>query len=527
MLEKNKIIYIALFYLFIYLVINPLLLKAEPPDIKPWFKQAVILKTYQQSYDWRVPWSKGEITSQTGMGLVVSLSESPKNILPENLYLMTTAELVANATLIEATRKDIRVPFKAKLLRMDYAANLALIEINDAKFWKGLKPLEIFPVKSSKDYESKSIYSLNIKSHDEWDFESGTIERMAIEHREKSDAWIPTLKISGFSKSRHGYPVLQDNKTVAMILDLDRRVANAMPAGMLLEFLQGLRSNRFQNLTHRGFRWRRLPQGSINDYFGIPGHKSGILISQVLPHGTGSDVLKVGDYLTRIGKWELTHNGKINHPNWGISLFDLLFLDQYKAGDFVELSVIREKKPLILLTKINSYGGDSHLVPLKRVGFSPRYIIQGGFLFQELTIDYLSIWGNNWRTRAPLRLRLFLEQNKTVMIPDKNNNVNNSDLNNYSSKYKSRIVLVTQVIPDSINIGYQNLSNVIVIKINNQSIKSLTDVSEAFMKPINDFHRIDFIPGSERMSIVLPIEKMEESNQRIKNNYRIPKLFSL
>jgi len=296
---------------------------------------------------------------------------------------------------------------------------------------------------------------------------------------------------------------------------------------MLLEFLQRSRSNRFQNLTHRGFRWRRLPQGSINDYFGIPGHKSGILISQVLPHGTGSDVLKVGDYLTRIGKWELTHNGKINHPNWGISLFDLLFLDQYKAGDFVELSVIREKKPLILHTKINSYGGDAHLVPLKRVGFSPRYIIQGGFLFQELTIDYLSIWGNNWRTRAPLRLRLFLEQNKTVMIPDKNNHVINSGSNNYTSKYKSRIVLVTQVIPDSINIGYQNLSNVIVIKINNQSIKSLTDVSEAFMKPINDFHRIDFIPGSERMSIVLPKEKMEESNQRIKNNYRIPKLFSL
>jgi hypothetical protein len=29
------------------------------------------------------------------------------------------------------------------------------------------------------------------------------------------------------------------------------------------------------------------------------------------------------------------------------------------------------------------------------------------------------------------------------------------------------------------------------------------------------------------MSVVLPEEKLEESNQRIKNNYRIPKLFSL
>ena len=135
------------------------------------------------------------------------------------------------------------------------------------------------------------------------------------------------------------------------------------------------------------------------------------MISQVLPYGTGSDVLKDGDYLTQIGMLELTHNGKINHPKWGITLFDLLFLDQYKAGDYIDLSVIRDKKPLILQTKVKTYGNDSNIVPLKRVGVSPRYIIQGGFLFQELTIDYLSIWGKNWRARAPLRLRLFLEQN--------------------------------------------------------------------------------------------------------------------
>ena len=73
---------------------------------------------------------------------------------------MTTAELVANATLIEATRKDIRVPFQAKILRMDYAVNLALIEISNDKFWKKLKPVEFYPVKSSKNNQSKTIYSL-------------------------------------------------------------------------------------------------------------------------------------------------------------------------------------------------------------------------------------------------------------------------------------------------------------------------------------------------------------------------------
>ena len=159
MFKKDKLLYIVVLSLFIHILITQLQLKAEPPDINPWFKQAVLIKTYQQSYDWRIPWEKGGITTQTGMGLVVSLPElsetlSSENLQGEKLYLMTTAELVANATLIEATRKDIRVPFQAKLMRMDFAANLALIEINNAKFWNQLKPVEIFPVKSSKNDES-------------------------------------------------------------------------------------------------------------------------------------------------------------------------------------------------------------------------------------------------------------------------------------------------------------------------------------------------------------------------------------
>ena len=113
------------------------------------------------------------------------------------------------------------------------------------------------------------------------------------------------------------------------------------------------------------------------------------------------------------------------------------------------------------------------------------------------------------------------------MIPEKNNPKKNFNINKNNPKHQSRVVLVTKVIPDAINIGYQNLSNAVVLKINDESIKSLIDVSQAFLKPKNEFHRIDFLPGSERMSAILPKEKLEESNLRIKKNFRIPKLFSL
>jgi len=192
----------------------------------------------------------------------------------------------------------------------------------------------------------------------------------------------------------------------------------------------------------------------------------------------------------------------------------------------LKLAVIRKGKPIILQTKVSPYEEDGRTVPLKRVGYAPRYVIQGGVLFQELTMNYLSMWGTNWRSRAPVRLRLFLGQNKSVMIHE-NNKTGESTSGNKTFASAARVVLVTQVIPDQLNIGYQKLSNAIVLQINGRQIRHLKDVIEAFLNPESEYHRIDFLPGSDRLSVVLPVKELKQSNRRIQNNFRIPKLQSL
>ena len=441
--------------------------------------------------------------------------------------MLTTAEIVADATLIEVTRRGIRKPFQAKIVLMDYAANLALLQIEKTNFWKNLSPVELTPLKSVTNPDEKNIFTLKIKSQDEWDLESGKIDRIAVVHRKVSNAWFPMLKLNGVSKSGQGYPVIQDNATLGMILEAGKSEAKAMQAEMLLEFLRHASNDTYRSLAHRGFIWKRLPQGSTADYFQIPSEKPGIWISRVLPYGTGSDVLIQGDYLTKLGKWDISHDGKVKHPEWGLSLFDLLFLDQLKVGNSVALEVIRAGEQIVLQTKVSAYKENGRTVPLKRVGHPPRYVIQGGFLFQELTLNYLSMWGANWRTRAPIRLRLFLEQNNTVMNYEKNKTTENYTAIKNSTELPLRIVLVTQVLPDPLNIGYQELSNAIVLRVNGRYINRLIDVKDAFLFPQKDFHRIDFLPGAERLSVVFPAAELEKSNRRIKNNFRIPKLQEL
>ena len=163
---------------------------------------------------------------------------------------------------------------------------------------------------------------------------------------------------------------------------------------------------------------------------------------------------------------------KLSIRDWGISLFDLLFLAHLKVGDSVKLEVIREGKPVVLQTIVSAYEENSRLVPLKIIGTAPRYVIEGGFLFQELTLNYLRIWGANWQTRAPMRLRLFLEQNKAVSIYENNKTDISSTETKISSEHPLRIVLVSQVIPDPLNIGYQKLSNAVVLQVNGKQIRT-------------------------------------------------------
>ena len=153
-MRGKKILFSVMgYYLFGTIFLFTCTLQAKSLEIKPWLHQAVLLKTYQQSYDWRIPWEKRDIRTQTGMAIVVRLPQSAKSKVTESvdsqmLYLLTTAEMVADATLIEATRKGIRKPFQAKLVVMDYAANLALLQMKKVIFKVDLSPVEWTPVKS-------------------------------------------------------------------------------------------------------------------------------------------------------------------------------------------------------------------------------------------------------------------------------------------------------------------------------------------------------------------------------------------
>ncbi|HEX7927116.1 MAG TPA: hypothetical protein VF678_05955, partial [bacterium] len=92
----------------------------------------VSIRVTGQSFDPITPWVKQAEQNISGSGLVV-----------EGKRILTTADLVKNANLIEV-RKFGRYPdYQARAVLVDYELNLALLEVMAPAFWDGLKTLSM------------------------------------------------------------------------------------------------------------------------------------------------------------------------------------------------------------------------------------------------------------------------------------------------------------------------------------------------------------------------------------------------
>ena len=123
-------------------------------------------------------------------------------------------------------------------------------------------------------------------------------------------------------------------------------------------------------------------------------------------------------------------------------------------------------------------------------------------MFQPLTDSYLQSWGQEWKLRSPFRLNYYNNESPT--------------------KERPALVLLSQVLPDAYNIGYQDQKWLVVDKVNSRPIHRLPELREALQKPIDGFHVIEFVQGDSLRRMVLGGGDAEgEATARVLKRYGI------
>ena len=172
------------------------------------------------------------------------------------------------------------------------------------------------------------------------------------------------------------------------------------------------------------------------------------------------------------------------------------------------VKVLRDGQRLDLQLPLRAMRPEQDRVPPYLYGRGPDYVVVGGLVFEELTRPYLGAWGD-WARRAPPRLLVAIDREPEDVGAE-----------------TRRIVLLSSVLPDAANLGYQDLRDLIVERVNGRPVGSLADLRQAFASPRGGFHVVEFLAGQAAARVVLDAGEAEAAAGRVRKAYGVEKLDS-
>lgn len=448
------------------------------------------LQVTRQEYDPVMPWRK--YAEQTGHGTAV--------VVPGR-YLATTAEMVRDATLVQVRTFGRYPDYAARVVHRDYQVNLALLRVGDEAFWEELQPLRPAPERPPRGPLAVNRWRANGR------FESGSAE--IVDVRVASTAYgameVPTLRgTTAMSGLGRGEALTQGDTLLGLVTGQSEQALEALPARLLARFVAAHERGEKVTLAHRGFSWQRLNHPHLRTALGLPERGTGVVVREVFAGGSGAGVLQPGDVVHRLAGHAVDPEGQIEHPVYGAISFVALLNDSLEPTLPVEVERDGARRTLAL--RRSRFGPQDYRVPPPVFDAPVDYEVLGGLVLRELTLGYLRAWGRNWRQDAPTRLVLAYRLNGLRA----------------RGQPPGHLLIVSRVLPDRANLGYDDVTNAIVERVNGRPARSLAALREALATPLEGDHVLELLPGQSRGRLVLGASEQAAAERRVRNRYGIP-----
>lgn len=422
-----------------------------------------------QRYNFIRPWEKGAPTPRRGLGAVIN-----------NKRVLTTAELVENSTYIELELPGTGEKSPAKIVGLDYEANLALLEPIDgkSKILDNLIPLKLDDSVVAGD--TLEIWQVE-------DNGESVVTDVKVLSADVSNYFIPgstllTYRVKGslqYHANSFTLPVVKNGNLAGLLLSYSSKeqISNLLPAPIIQHFLDDLNQGDYQGFPNLGISYAQTLDEQLRKFTHIENQQGGIFVSKVLADSSaGKGGMKTGDIILKVNDHDIDSRGNYVDKKHGKINFSHLVRGAANVGDKVKMHIVRDGKPMDLEFEMLRKDPDDFLIDPYMFDRGPRFMIIGGLIFQELTLPYLKFWGNDWPTRAPLNL-VHAQAN-----PER-----------YEKEGRKKLVFLSQVVKTPATLGYEGFGSIIVTKVNGQAIHSIGDLAEALKKPnAQGLHKIEF-----------------------------------
>lgn len=429
-------------------------------------KSVVRVNATLQGYNQIQPWQKVAPANRLGLGAVI-----------EGGRVLVTSQMVADATYLELEKADTAAKTIAEVVAVDYESNLAVLKPADADFLNDRVPLTLTDSLKPKD------------EVEAWQFETnGTpvsttveISKAEIGRYFLDSAFFLKVQATGTVQYRSGsftLPVVKGGKLAGLLVSYSSKdqVSNILPAEIINRFMEDLADGDYAGFPNLGIQYSQTLDEQFRKFLKLEGDAGGVFVSKVVKGASAAAAgIEEGDVVLSIGGKDLDSRGNYEHEIWGKLSFSHLVRGAASTGDTLKIGILRDGEQQEIDLKLIRRAPESELIEPYMFDRGPNFAISGGLVFQELSVPLLKLFGNDWRTRAPIKLLMA-----------------HANPEEYEEAGRRKLVVLTRVIPTPVTLGYERLSMLIVTKINGKDINDIKDLVAAFEAADGAQHRIEF-----------------------------------
>ncbi len=461
-------------------------------------RSVIRVNVTRQGYSFRRPWQPKSPSTGTAIGVIIS---GPR--------ILVTSKLVANHRYIELEKTDSREKSTAKVVVVDYEANLALLQPTDPRFLEDMRPLELTTGAVQGDYLS----AWQVQRNGNIAVSEGPITSIELAQYPYGNSFL-TYRLNSSLQYRLGnitLPVVKDGKLAGLLMRYNAKgqTVDVIAAPVIEHFLKDAANGEYRGFPLAGFRMVSTEDPQLRRYVGISGSTGGVYVQGVIRDSAAEKGgLQEGDIIMEMAGFPIDRRGNYEHTRYGKISIAHLTRCNFHVGDTVPFKVFREGKMLTLNIMPDHRPSESYLVPPYLIDTAPRYYILGGLILQELSMPYLREFGSRWSINAPTHLVYYAKNQNYLDEED-----------------REKIVILSRVMPTSYTIGYEGLSNLVITRINHQAIRRLKDAVSALETPVNGFHKIEF--EHEPKVIYLDALEIPKIENQLRQRYNLPALKNL
>nr|AAB60923.1 F5I14.16 [Arabidopsis thaliana] len=229
------------------------------------------------------------------LGMVVGFVISGKKIL-------TNAHVVANQTSVKVRKHGSTTKYKAKVQAVGHECDLAILEIDNDKFWEGMNPLELGDIPSMQD----TVYVVGYpKGGDTISVSKGVVSRVGPIKYSHSGTELLAIQIdAAINNGNSGGPVIMGNKVAGVAFEslcYSDSIGYIIPTPVIRHFLNAIEeSGEDVSFGSINLTYQKMDNDQLRKDFKMSDKMTGILINKINPLSDVHKVLKKDDIILAI-----------------------------------------------------------------------------------------------------------------------------------------------------------------------------------------------------------------------------------